>query len=174
MKKSKSQSLLKIAYVSKAHGIKGELFVRPLNAQFHWPHSIKEIIIGDTVFPVQKYSAHKEGMILKLDHCETRSSAEALKGQPVFLPKKLFKSKKGENIYLAELLSFHVEVSGYGNIGMIQSFQSDKHQDFLLVKKRNSPNQILIPFKEHYIKDIQFSKKTLILDLPDNFLEVFS
>ena len=122
-----------MAYVSKAHGIKGEVFIRPLNNLTDWPHPIKKIIIRESALSVQKYSFHKEGMIFKLQNCDTRLSAEALKAQPVFLPKRIFKSKKGERIYLAELLSFHVVVSGRGEIGRVQSFQSYKDQDFLIV-----------------------------------------
>ena len=142
MKKIKSCQFLKVAYVSKAHGIKGEIFVRPLNNLPDWPQPIKEIIIGESAFPVQKYSFHKEGIIFKLQNCETKLSAETLKAKPVFLPKKLFKSKKGEKIYLAELLSFHVVVSGHGKIGQVQSFQSYKDQDFLLVEQKKKKSEI--------------------------------
>ena len=55
--------LLKIAYVSKAHGLKGEIFIRPLSEEPHWPHPIKKIFIGDSVFSVQNYSHHKSGVL---------------------------------------------------------------------------------------------------------------
>lgn len=113
-------------------------------------------------------------MIFKLDNCQSRQSAEQLKFQPVFLPKKLFKSKKGEKIYLAELFSFNVEDLDQGSIGNIRAFQSDKHQDFLIVQKNKTSSKILIPFVSSYIKNIDFSKKTVVLDLPENFLKIFS
>ena len=160
--------------MSKAHGIKGEIFVRPLNAYPDWPHPIDEIVIGDSTFSVQRYSRHKEGIIFKLDQCQTRSLASSFKAQPVFLPKKFFESKKGRRIYLAELISFCVEVLGHGEIGNIQSFQSHKLQDFLLVQQNDKEDPILIPFVPAYIKDIHFSKKRLILDLPENFLKIFT
>ena len=165
--------LLKVAYVSKAHGLKGEIFIRPLHKDSHWPHPIKKIFIGDSVFSVQNYSQHKGGMILKLDDCHSRSSALALKGQAVFLSKGLFKSKRGENFYLAELTSFQVEILGRGELGAIQSFQSDKFQDFLLVQREGQKAALPIPFVASYIKEISFDKRKLVLDLPVNFLKIF-
>jgi len=173
LKKIKPHQLLKVAYVSKAHGIKGEVFARSLNNPKNWPCPIKEIIVGESVFSVQRYSFHKDGVIFKLQNCETRLSAEDLKAQPVFLPKKLFKSTKGETIYLAELLFFYVAVSGYGRIGQVQSFQSCKHQDFLVVEQKENRSEILIPLVKDYIQDICFSQRTLTLNLPKNFLEIF-
>ena len=165
--------LLKIAYVSKAHGLKGEIFIRPLSEEPHWPHPIKKIFIGDSVFSVQNYSHHKSGVLFKLDDCSSREMAQALKGQAVFLPKKLFKSRGGERFYLAELSFFQVESLGQGKIGVIQSFQSDKFQDFLLVKREGRKNLLSIPLAAPYIKEISFNQKKLVLDLPLDFLNIF-
>lgn len=173
MKTSKKPELLKVAYVSKAHGIKGEILVLPFNVKAEWPQSIKEIFIGNSSFSVKNYRYHKKGIIFQLNNGQSRQEAELLKFQPVFLPKKLFKSKKGEKVYLAELISFSVEVSGQGEIGIVQSFQSVKHQDFLLVQHKGASAKILIPFVESYIKVISFSKKRLVLDLPKNYLKIF-
>ncbi len=173
--KTNNPEFLRLAYVYKAHGIKGEIFVQPLNPEFKWPHPIKIIFIGNSEpvkFSVKKYSHHKQGLIFRLEESQSRQSAEQLKSQSVFLPKSLFKSKKGENIYLVELISFKVEVLGQGKAGYIKSFQSDRYQDFLLVQRKSS-SPISIPFVSAYIKDIDFSKKTVSLDLPKNFFEVF-
>lgn len=174
MKKKNKAPLLKVASVSKVHGIRGEIFVRPLNKHADWPQPLKEIFIGNQVFPVQKYSPHKEGIIFKLKDCDTRQSAETLKTQSVFLPKKLFKSKKGEAIYLAELQSFSVEILGQGSIGTVQAFQSDKFQDILLIQLKGTKKLITVPFTKEYLQHIDFSKKKLVLNLPKNFLEIFS
>lgn len=172
--KKNKKSLLKVAHVSKVHGIKGEVFIRPLNSQAEWPQPIKEIVIGDLLFSVQKYSRHKEGMIFKLDKCQTRQEAEALKSQAVYLSKEIFKSKKSEGFYLMELKSFFVEVAGEGVIGVVDSFQSHSSQDFLLVKAEGKKDLIPVPFAGDYVQEINFSKKNLILNLPENFLDIFS
>lgn len=168
---------LKIAYVVKPHGIRGDIFVRPLNPKPNWPYSLKEIFIGNLpdppLFSIKKYSFHKEGVIFSLIHFSDIHQAKSLRFKPVFLPQKLFKSKKGELIYLAELFSFSVEVLGCGIIGLIQSFHSNQGTDLILVQKKEPFFEILIPFVEPYIKSINFSKRTVLLDLPEDFLKTF-
>lgn len=172
MKKKNKSSLLKIGFVSKAHGIQGEIFVRLFNPQAEWPKLIKTLFIEDQSFSVQSFSFHKAGVIFKLKESSLRSTALQLKSKSVFLPKALFKSKKGESIYLSELMSFAVQLAGKGYIGKVQSFHSPGFQDFLVVQMKNK-KQILIPFVSSYIKNIDFSKKILELELPENFLEIF-
>ena len=164
--------------MSRSHGIKGEIFIRPFNPQSHWPSKLSSLKIGDHVFFPKTCSAHKQGFIVKLKDCDTKEKADQFKFQSVFLDKKDFISQKGENIYLAELLYFDVELSK-GQLGQILAFQSDNHQDFLVVCKRepdgtlNKPSPYLIPFVPSYIQEIDFKKKKVILNLPDNFLSLF-
>ena len=169
---ARGPELLKVGYVSKAHGAKGEIFVRLLNNSLDWPQPLKGIFIGDSSFLVQKISRHKGGIILKLESCRSRPSALALKNQPVFLPKRIFRGKKGEKFYLAELLSFQVEALGKGYVGRIKAFRSNKGADFLCVRAPDGP-EILIPLAAPYVKEINFAKKKLLLDLPENFLDIF-
>jgi len=171
LKKSK-KSFVKVGNVLKAHGIKGEIFILPLHNHPTWP-TLKEIKIGDAFFSIEKYSKHKKGLIFKLEACQNRLSAEALKGKSVFLNKELFTSQKGQDVYLLELLSFCVKVLNSKEEGVVHSFQSSSHQDFLFIEMQNKKT-IQVPFVRDYIQDICFLEKKLTLNLPDNFLEIFS
>ena len=171
---------LKLAYVSRSHGIKGEIFVQPFNPRAHWPEKISSIKIGELMFSIERYSAHKQGFIFKLKGCDSKESADQLKAQPVFLSKNYFISKKGDDIYLAELLGFEVETVR-GEKGRALEFQTDKYQDFLTVAfsssgdsdRDQSSSVCLIPFVSAYIKTIDFENKKLVLNLPENFLSLF-
>ena len=165
--------------MSKSHGIKGEIFIRPFNPQASWPSGISSLKIGDQDFSIEHYSSHKQGFIVKLKNCDTKESADQLKALPVFLSKEYFKSKKSEDIYLAELLDFNIEILSYNKKARLLEFQSDKHQDFLVIsfnpegEEVNKDSILLIPFVSTYIHVIDFEKKKLVLKLPENFLTVF-
>ena len=158
--------------MSKAHGLKGEIFIRPFNSQAKWPALVTKIVIGSKTFLVDSYSLHKQGMIFKLKSINTKAQALALKGELVFLPKKLFKSPKGEEIYLAELLGFFVYVLNK-KIGIVDSFKSSGFQDYLRVKKHGQKKITPIPFVSSYIDKIDFFNKKIFLKLPDHFLDLF-
>ena len=168
--------------MSKSHGIKGEIFIRPFNSQANWPQTLLSIKIGERFFSIERCSIHKQGFIVKLKNCRTKEEADQFQSQPVFLAKEYFTSKKGDDIYLAELLGFEVEVSGYGAIGKVLEFQSDKYQDFLALSSgldKDKPvvsdkcRACLVPFVLDYIQKLDFEKKRLLLNLPENFLSLF-
>lgn len=167
---------IKVGFVSRTHGLKGEIFIRLLNPDPDWPPCIDKLFIGSTTHLVCCFSPHKEGMIVQLKGCENKTLAQALKGLPVFLPKDVFKGKRGEWAYLAELIAFSIETNEEV-IGRVHAFSCHKNQDFLLIEPmekgrfKNSP--LLIPFVRPYIKTVDFLKQKIIMDLPPNFLEIF-
>ncbi|MCY4321343.1 MAG: ribosome maturation factor RimM [Bdellovibrionaceae bacterium] len=168
---------LKLAYVSKSHGLKGEIFVKPFNPKASWP-SISSVKIGSKLFSIEYYSAHKKGFIIKLKTCNTKQEADQLKTQPVFLNKQYFIKQKTEEIYLAEFLDFDVFILKGRYIGKIIKFKSDKYQDFLVLsesqnKNFDKENNILVPFTIHYIHKIDFEHKNMVLNLPKNYLSLF-
>ena len=171
------KSFLKTAYVSRVHGLKGGLFLFPFNPRAKWPSHIESLKINESLFQVEQFSAHKNGFIVKLKGCDSKSSAEKFQFQPVFLDKKLFESKEKDSFYLAELLDFVVEIEGQKGKGFVLYFESDKkNQDFLVIEFFNSVKKkgiYSIPLASAYIKTIDFKNKRLILKLPDQFLEIF-
>lgn len=159
---------MKAGTVTRAHGIRGEVFIRPLHPHPDWPSKLKEVFIGEPpkAFEVESHRPHKQGWIFKLKGCDTRNAGEALQKQPFLLAKTLFKSFKGESIYLAELSGFSVEVKGR-TVGCIQGFSSNGTQDYLEISTSKTP--LSIPFISDYIEDVNFSKRRIKLHLPLNF-----
>ena len=170
-KTENKESPLKIGVISKTHGIKGHVFIRPFNKISSWPKDLDEILIGENFlsFKVESYTSHKDGFIFKLKNLDHINQSEELKGKIVCLSKDNFLSKKGEFFYLSELLGFHLEVSNKGLIGAITSFQSTKFQDYLLVDTPHSKEPLQIPFVQDYIQDINFLQKKILMNLPEDF-----
>ncbi len=174
-KTNNKEPALKVGVVSKTHGIKGDIFIRPFNQVSCWPKTLNAILIGENLlsFEVESYRVHKDGFIFKLKDLNHIDQSENLKGKTVYLLKNHFLSQKGDLIYLSELLGFQLEVLNKGLVGTVNSFQSTKFQDYLLVNTSDSKKPLTIPFVQNYIQDIDFSQKKILLKLPENFLEEF-
>ncbi|MGI9549145.1 MAG: ribosome maturation factor RimM [Bdellovibrionales bacterium] len=166
------KNILKVGIVSRPHGLKGELFIKPLHLLPSWPRNISTVFIDQSEFEIESYKNHKQGFIFKLKNINHIDQSESLKGLEVSFPLECFFSKKNENIYLSELLKFQVEVLNQGVIGVVQSFESTELQDILLVS--NGQKELKIPLVSDYIKNIDFIQKKILVDLPENFLEIFS
>ena len=169
--KSKPNSLLKVGLVSRVHGIKGEVFVRPFNEEFQWPKNLKQIFLNGRPFAVKSCPAHKQGLRFLLQDITTRDQARTLVGSTVSISKSLFKKKEGE-FYLFELMDFEVHVKGKGKIGHIKQFSCNNGQDILLIQKPDQ-QEIPVPFVEEYIESIHFQEKSIFLNLPGEFPGVF-
>ena len=163
---------MKAGTISKAHGIKGEIFIKAFNEHPDWP-KLQTIFIGEELglssFKVESYRPHKAGWIFKIETINSRNESEALVGKFIFFQKDQFTSKEGELFYLSEIEGFSVINKEKEILGLIAGFSLNKNQDLICIQ--NKEKKIFVPFVSEYITDIQFDKKQLELDLPAYFLE---
>lgn len=125
---------------------------------------------------VQEVRSHKKGVIARLKGLEGRQKAEILKGACFFVPKQIFSSVSGENIYLCEVLNFEVYDKKRGTLGKISAFSDNGAQDLLIVRsvkglsKDQQVSQLVeIPFIKEFIMDIDFESKKICVDLHANW-----
>ena len=173
LKTSKS-SLLKIGYISKPHGIKGEVFVKTFNENPHWPELNTLFVQSETKlspFLIEFYRPHKSGWIFKLQNVNSRDESEKLVSHSVLLAKDQFISREKEKVYLFEIKNFSVKTKKEEYLGQVTDFSLNKNQDLICVEA--SQKKILIPFVPDYIVKINYDQKLLILDLPSDFLKEF-
>lgn len=163
--------LLKVGTITRPHGVKGDVFVKPFNTHFDWPSSLKELFIESQNFNIESYTPHKNGCIFKLKDVITRDQSESLKGLAVFLNQEDF--LKENQTYLFEYLNFTCKVKGQGTVGIIKAFKSTPYQDYLVISGQSDQTH-LIPFVKAYLQDIDSKQKTLTLNLPKNFFEIFN
>ncbi len=180
---NKSESdFLEVGKVTHAHGIKGEVFISlfsgfPLNSSVNIVDQVvqfrrsTELCLETTV---QEARSHKKGIIARLKGVEERQKAETLKGACFFVPKKIFSSLSGENIYLCEILNFEVYDKKHGTLGKISSFSDNGAQDLLIVQSKKGNLQqvsrlVEIPFIKEFIVDIDFESKRICVDLHENW-----
>jgi 16S rRNA processing protein RimM len=107
--------------------------------------------------------------LLSLKSISDRTAAEKLIGNLVSIPSNLLKSKKGEMIFLSEILNFKV-FDGKNEVGEIISFSSNGPQDLLVVK--GEKHQSEIPFVEAFIKKIDYENRLIKMDLPEGLINL--
>ena len=180
---------IKFGRLDKIHGVKGSLVLLSDSGQFPKPFPNIVYINKNSFSSFQttdqkklmalerlkvKFS-EKKGILIDFKNFQNRSEAFKLLGKNVYLPRQVFQSKKGEGIYLSELIGFECFVYGgkkrLKKLGEVDHFLSHSHQDLLVI--RDSDGQYLeAPFVSAYIQSIQFKKKQIIFNLPDNFLKL--
>ena len=165
-----------VGKIQEAHGLKGELFVHLFAKQADWLPDLKEVSVGpnpetpSTIHRVARAKLHSKGLILQLEGFADRTQAETLLKQFVFIEEALLVSRKGQPIYLREILGFTVSEQGH-DIGVIEAFSSNGPQDLLVVRKNASRTIVEIPFVDAFLIEIDFQAKKVLMQLPAGLID---
>ncbi|MCM2282032.1 MAG: ribosome maturation factor RimM [Bdellovibrionaceae bacterium] len=165
-----------VGRVKDGHGLKGELFITLFAGEAAWLPKLKELRLippGDLegpakTFPVRHARLHKNGLIVLSPDIRGRNEAESLKGWMLEIPGEFLVSEAGEQIYLAEIENFKVDVEGRGEIGRITGFSSNGIQDLLVVA--TDKGEFEIPFVDAFVQEIDYENETIRMSLPIGLL----
>ncbi len=162
-----------VGYVSKSHGIEGNVVLR-INDSF--PDETDEIefifieIDGGLVpFKIVEINLRNSlTALLKVEDIDTDEQLKRLIGCPVFFAKKDLNSNISES---------NTDITGYllfdkkqGEIGLIDSVLDYKTNE--LIRILLNKKEILIPFNNELVVSIDNKKKEIIMRLPDGLLDI--
>ncbi|MEK6773996.1 MAG: ribosome maturation factor RimM [Bdellovibrionota bacterium] len=163
-----------VGKVKDAHGLRGDLYVLIFSGDVSWADHLKtfqlqaESASEFKSFNVKKIKPNKKGIIISSPEILDRTQAEALKGSLFFISEELLISKKGETIFLSEILNFSLISEKNEILGHISGFSSNGSQDLLIVK--NQSGEHMVPFVAPWIVDLNFKNQTLQMNLPPGLL----
>ena len=158
-----------IGHISRAHGIRGEVFVHLNAGEAAWLPEVSELRLtknkSEKMIPIKAARFHKKGLIVSSEELPDRNTAEDLRGSTVSIPKALLKSKPGEKIYLIEVLNFHLIDPSGKDLGEIVDFSTNTMQDLLVVENANGKYEV--PYVDAFVLRTDFEKKEMYVDLPE-------
>ena len=165
-----------IGYISKTHGLKGEVTVTT------HPEFVAEAVEDiESVFVeqngrlvpyfIESISVQGSKAFLKLEDVSTIEQASALKNHTLYLPKSTRpKLKKGE-FYNDEIIGFKVEDSEQGLLGFVTEVEQTG-LNRLIQLKNDAGKEFLIPANGPFIKAINKTQKSIMVELPEGFLDI--
>ncbi|GIL17484.1 MAG: ribosome maturation factor RimM [Oligoflexia bacterium] len=167
-----------VGKIKDPHGLGGEVVVLIFSGQADWKNRLKTCLLSKSEtlsgpsqeMAIERIKGHKLGLQIKFKNIQNRNQSEALVGQFFYIPSDLLISRKGETIYLREILHFQVIDETVGSVGLITDFSSNGPQDLLVVTEGQKKYEI--PFVQAFIKKISFEEKTVYMSLPPGLLEL--
>ncbi len=161
----------KIGYLSKTHGLKGEV-TAVFEVETEWENLTSLFIDSKgTLVPyfVKKISGTAGKPFIKFEGIESLEQASSLKGCGVYVLKSTrAKSKRGE-FYDDEVVGFKVEDKNLGLLGQVKEIQSQGANRLLSII--HGSKEILIPINAPFIVSLNKTKKLIQVELPDGFLD---
>jgi len=166
------KNIFKIGYISKTHGLKGEVTV--ILDSVTLPEAVEKVFLELNgvyrEYTAIHFSARPDKAFIKLTGVDDLESAQALRGYHVYLERKGRSKPSSDMIFEDELIGYMVIDSDDTELGVIR--QIIGHSGNRLFEVINGRKEILIPVNGPYIQEIDSKKKKILVDLPEGFLEL--
>jgi 16S rRNA processing protein RimM len=164
----------KIGFFRKTHGVRGEL-VLEFEEQYEYSVEEAERFFVEIEGLLVPFFISDEGLrfrsaksvIVKFDWVDTETYAKRLVGQTAWLYKSEVVDMPEESS--ASFENFLLLDKNIGVIGKIEAIEDYSGNIVLTVSYQGG--EVLIPFHEEMLVEINEEQKTMILDLPDGILE---
>jgi len=155
-----------LGFVQKSRGLKGELLISLNSANIEFENRIRTVWLGDDPdhlhpWNIEFLRLQGSNAFLKLKDVNSREEADYLKGVTVFVLKNDIVDDTP-----IRFIGFTVYTESENRyIGEITDIDLNEVQQRLIVKTENA--EIIIPFVDEFIKNIDDNKKQVLVNLID-------
>lgn len=169
--------LLKIGKIKEPFGLKGHVRVFLFSDDYSWFDQITKIYVSINGkredLTIENFRLEAKGAVVLFKEIKDRNRAEDIVGSELYLEKTFFKSSDHDKPFLIELLNFKVIDKAVGEIGYVQSFNSNGAQDLLVVALASQQDVLVeIPFVDDYVVKLDRKSKVIEMELPEGLLDI--
>ncbi|MFW6284384.1 MAG: ribosome maturation factor RimM [Desulfosalsimonas sp.] len=162
--------LLLIGKITRPHGICGEVRVSAyVDQKRHLQPGSRVIVEAPDQQPAQyrieTARSHKNGLLIGFAGVGDRSSAEAVSGASLFMPRSDLPPAEPDTWYWCDLIGLAVYEADGGFVGRVESMIETGSNDVFVV--RQGQNERLIPAIEQVVKEIDLEGGKITVDLPE-------
>ncbi|MDR0873403.1 MAG: ribosome maturation factor RimM [Prevotellaceae bacterium] len=167
----KQEDLYPIGQIGKPHGVKGELAFSFNTAVFDREGCRFFVLEMERIFVpffIEKYrlSTRNAGFV-KFEDIDTEEEARDLQGKPIYVNKRLIEEETDEDVAdIRYFIGFNV-IADSRSIGKITAVNDDTANILFELN-----NDLLIPFSEEYITEIDHKKREILMNIPEGLLEL--
>jgi len=152
------------------HGIKGEIKVLPLINHAEDFLDFESVRIAQRDYKILTIRVHKNNILLSLENIPDRTAAEALSG---FVEAMMDEELADDEVYIEDLLGYDV-LDQQKKIGTVKNF-SEGSQELLVIEllpEFQAKRELLVPFVEEYIVELNKEAKYIRINLQNDLLEL--
>ncbi|MCX7681268.1 MAG: ribosome maturation factor RimM [Anaerolineae bacterium] len=164
-----------VGEVVRPHGVRGELRVRILteyperlhvHTHFYLAHPDSAELVHR--YTVERIRLHRGVLLLKLEGCDDRNAAEALRGMLVQIPLEDAVPLEEGEYYLFQLLGVEVETEHGERLGRVVEVLETGANDVYVV--RGPRGEVLVPAISEVVRQLDLAAKRMIIHLMPGLL----
>jgi 16S rRNA processing protein RimM len=154
------ERLVALGYVSRAHGVLGEVRIERFNEASEVLAGVREIVVrprgdvgGGRTIAVESARPNGKAMLARLRGVETREAAEALRGHEVCVPRSVLPEAGEGEVYLVDLVDLEVR-EGERVVGRVTGVVHHPAADCVVVTTE-------LPVAEPYLVEVDLRDRIL-------------
>ncbi len=167
--------LLVIGRVTKPHGIRGEVRVKPFTESVGTICGLVQVYIRrsgreEKMIRIVEARTHKNVVLLKFEGIIDRQGAEDLAGAEILARREWLPDLEEDEYYWADLIGLDVFDEQDRNLGKAVYIISAGADDIVVLEKNG--REILIPFREEIILEVDLEGGRLLVSPPEGLLDL--
>lgn len=148
------------------HGLKGELRVIPLTDFPERFESLREVLIGERIFHVERVHYHRQFVLLTLAECSSREAAAKLTGELLRVARKDAAPLAEGEFYTFDIIGLAVLDMDSKRLGAVSHVLKTGSNDVYVVKKPDGA-ELLVPALKKVVREINIAEGFLRVDLQE-------
>lgn len=163
-----SDELVELAAVVRAHGLRGELVLKPFNPESGLLRELSQVTLkvpqaeAPRVFAVSGVRGHSEQVIVALEGVSDRSAAEALRGSLVCVPRSMLPEPEEGEVYLVDLVGLEAREPDGTVIGRVEDIIEYPSVSCLRVEGERGAWEV--PDLERYLTSVDIEAGFVVIE----------
>lgn len=174
------QSYLMIGYLQRAHGVRGDIFVKSLtDDDARFTEGLKCFLVQDKdhephgKVTLSRVRVTPSGLLLGIGGCEDRETAKSYCGSYLAVSREdALELRDEDEFYTGDLIGAAVIDRELGELGELVDLISSGGGEILVVRKVGE-RDVLIPFLKSIVHRIDLDEQTITVKLPEGLFELY-
>ena len=162
--------MIQVGRITRTHGVRGELKVLPDEGSSGAWRKVPEVFLGTereetSRFRVKGVRGGGRFAILSLDGVDSLESAEALKGQHVFVPRDQLPDMEPGSFYAGDLMGVTVADIDGRVLGVLEEiFDNGAHEIYVV---RDGSREIILPVVDGVVVEVDLDAGRMVVKPPE-------
>jgi len=166
---TKPKDLIELAAIANAHGIKGQVLIKPFGAD---PHALKQYgpltdVTGQKTFSIKKLRVNNKGMVVAtLKDVTDRTQAEHLKGTVLCIDRSKLPEPDEDEFYYSDLIGLEARLENNDLFGKVINLADFGAGDLLEIMPQNSQKSMYLLFTKQTVPSLHLSQGYITIAPP--------
>jgi len=162
-----------LGHVTRAHGIRGALRVRPDSGRpddtARTLKAARELWLDEERHVLRTVQPERDELLVELDGVADRDHAEALRGRSVFVARAALPAPADDELYLADLVGCEVVLEGGASLGRVRgSYHAGAHETLIVDGTRG---ELLLPWVPSFVVAVDLDARRVVYAPPPGLVD---